>query len=83
MTLILFSEEQMDAIIGRTYSTLGIKRSYEEDPILIGPNQNMYRQNKMSKDKRDLLHLKDMYYLTDSALKAIFQYVRTKKIFFL
>ncbi|CAF4317829.1 unnamed protein product, partial [Rotaria magnacalcarata] len=29
------------------------------------------------KDKRDLLHLKDAYYLTDCALNAIFQYMRT------
>ncbi|CAF4240426.1 unnamed protein product [Rotaria sordida] len=30
-----FCEEEIDAIIGRTYSTRGIKRSYEEDPISI------------------------------------------------
>ena len=39
----------------------------------------VYRHNKISKDKRDLLHLKDTYHLTDSAFKAIFQYVRNKK----
>ncbi|CAF5171095.1 unnamed protein product, partial [Rotaria magnacalcarata] len=71
-----FSEEKIDAIIGRTYTTRGVKRSYEEDPILIEPKRNKYRQNKMIKDKRDLLHLKDTYYLTDAALKAIFEYVQ-------
>ncbi|CAF3288681.1 unnamed protein product [Rotaria socialis] len=74
-----FSEEEIDAIIGRTYTTRGVKRSYEEDPILIEPKRNKYRQNKMIKDKRDLLHLKDTYYLTDAALKAIFEYVQSKK----
>ncbi|CAF1571574.1 unnamed protein product, partial [Adineta steineri] len=77
-----FSEEEIDAIIGRTYTTRGIKRSYEEDPIVIEPNKNKYRQNKMIKDKRDLLHLKDTYYLTDAALKAIFGYVQSKKKIF-
>ncbi|CAF3972457.1 unnamed protein product, partial [Rotaria magnacalcarata] len=72
-----FSEEEIDAIIGRTYTTRCVKRSYEEDPILIEPKRNKYRQNKMTKDKRDLLHLKDTYYLTDTALKAIFEYVQT------
>ncbi|CAF4093686.1 unnamed protein product, partial [Rotaria magnacalcarata] len=72
-----FSEEEIDAIIGRTYTTRGVKRSYEEDPILIEPKRNKYRQNKMIKDKRDLLHLKDTHYLTDAALKAIFEYVQT------
>ncbi|CAF4485339.1 unnamed protein product, partial [Rotaria magnacalcarata] len=71
-----FSEEEIDAIIGRTYTTRGVKRSYEEDPILIEPKRNKYRQNKMIKDKRDLLHLKDTHYLTDAALKAIFEYVQ-------
>ncbi|CAF5216406.1 unnamed protein product, partial [Rotaria magnacalcarata] len=71
-----FSEEEIDAIIGRTYTTRCVKRSYEEDPILIEPKRNKYRQNKMTKDKRDLLHLKDTYYLTDTALKAIFEYVQ-------
>ncbi|CAF1657195.1 unnamed protein product [Rotaria magnacalcarata] len=74
-----FSEEEIDAIIGRTYTTRGVKRSYEEDPILIEPKRNKYRQNKMIKDKRDLLHLKDTHYLTDAALKAIFEYVQSKK----
>jgi len=74
-----FSVQEMDAIIGRTYSTRGVKRSYEEDPIIVEPNQNMYRRNRMIKDKRDLLHLKDTYYLTDAALNAIFQYVRSKR----
>ena len=77
-----FSVEEMDAIIGRTYDTRGIKRSYEEDPISVEPNRNVYRQNKLATDKRDLLHLKDTYYLTDSALRAIFQYVRSKKKLF-
>ncbi|CAF1492503.1 unnamed protein product [Rotaria sp. Silwood1] len=74
-----FNETEMDAIIGRTYSTRGVKRTYEEDPISVEPNQNMYRRNKMTKDKRDLLHLKDTYHLTDAALNAIFQYVRSHK----
>jgi hypothetical protein len=74
-----FSAEEIDAIIGRTYDTRGIKRSYEEDPILVEPNQNRYRRNKIEKDKRDLLHLKDTYFLTDAALNAIFQYVRSKR----
>ena len=77
-----FSEEEIDAIIGRTYNTRGVKRSYEEDPIVIEPNQNKFRQNKITKDKRDLLHLKDTYYLTDAALKAIFEYVQSKKKLF-
>ncbi|CAF4777851.1 unnamed protein product, partial [Rotaria sp. Silwood2] len=74
-----YSIEEIDAIIGPTYITRGVKRSYEEDPILVEPNKNMHRQNKIKKDKRDLLHLKDTYHLTDSALNAIFQYVRSKK----
>lgn len=77
-----FSEEEMDAIIGRTYTTRGIKRSYEEDPIVIESKQNRYRQNKMDKDKRDLLHLKDTYCLTDAALKAIYEYIKSKKKLF-
>ncbi|CAF1547595.1 unnamed protein product [Adineta ricciae] len=77
-----FSEEEIDAIVGRTYTTRGVKRSYEEDPIVVEPNRNMYRHNKMMKDKRDLLHLKDTHYLTDSALKAIVQYVQSKKKLF-
>ncbi|CAF1539235.1 unnamed protein product [Adineta ricciae] len=74
-----FDADELDAIIGRTYSTRGVKRTYEEDPISIEPNRNMYRRNQTSKDKRDLLHLKDTHHLTDSALKAIFQYVQSKK----
>ena len=74
-----FSEADMDAIIGRTYETRGVKRSYEEDTISIEPNRNMYRRIKQSNDKRDLLHLKDTNHFTDAALKAIFQYVKSKK----
>ncbi|CAF0854002.1 unnamed protein product [Adineta steineri] len=74
-----FDSDDLDAIIGRTYTTRGIKRSYEEDPISIEPNRNMYRRNKILTDKRDLLHLKDTYHFTDSALKAIFQYIQSKK----
>ena len=74
-----FDSDDLDAIIGRTYITRGIKRTYKEDPISIKPNRNMYRHNKISKYKRDLLHLKDTYHLTDSAFKAIFQYVQNKK----
>ncbi|CAF1523529.1 unnamed protein product, partial [Rotaria sordida] len=71
-----FSEEETDAIIGRTYSTRGIKRSYEEDPISVEPNKNIQRRNKIIKDERDLLHLKDTYHLTDSAFNAIFKYIQ-------
>ena len=46
------------------------------------PNQNEFRQNKMIKDKRDLFHSKDNYYLTDTALKAICEYVPSKKNLF-
>ncbi len=35
-------------------------------PISVEPNQNMYRRNKIEKDKRDLL-LEDTYHITDSA----------------
>ncbi|CAF3860367.1 unnamed protein product [Rotaria sordida] len=74
-----FSAAEIDAIIGRTYTTRGIKRSYEEDSIAIEPNRNKYREIKLSKDKRDLLHLKDTYHLTDSAFNAIFQFIKSKK----
>ena len=74
-----YSVEEIDAIIGRTYDTRGIKRTYEEDPISIEPSPNMYTLNKISKDKRDLLHLKDSYHLTDSAFNAIFQYIQGKR----
>ena len=74
-----FSAEEIDSIIGRTYCTRGIKRSYEEDSVSVEPNQNMYRQKKTMKDKRDLLHLKDAYQLTDTAFNAIFQYIRNKR----
>ncbi|CAF3894026.1 unnamed protein product, partial [Rotaria sp. Silwood1] len=67
-----FCEEEIDAIIGRTYNTRGVKRSYEEDPISVEPNKNIQRRNKIIKDQRDLLHLKDTYPLTDSAFNAIF-----------
>ena len=73
------SVEEIDAIIGRTYTTRGVKRSYVEDPVSIEPNQNMYKKSKMTKDKRDLLHLKDTYHLTDSAFNAIFQYIRNNR----
>ena len=75
----LYSDAEIDSIIGRTYTTRGVKRFYEEDPILVEPNQNMYRRNKIIKDKRDLLHLKDTYHLTGSAFNAIFQFIRSKK----
>jgi hypothetical protein len=52
---------------------------YEEDSIPIEPNQNKYRQTKRLKDKRDLLHLKDTYHLTDSAFNAIFHFIQSKK----
>ena len=39
----------------------------------------MYKQKKTMKDKRDLLHLKDAYQLTDTAFNAIFQYIRSKR----
>ena len=74
-----FGAEEIDSIIGRTYSTRGIKRSYEEDSVSVELNQNMYRQKKTMKDKRDLLHLKDAYQLTDTAFNAIFQYIRNKR----
>jgi hypothetical protein len=74
-----FSEVEIDSIIGRTYTTRGIKRSYEEDSISVEPNRNVYRQNKQIKDKRDLLHLKDTYHLTDCAFNAIFQFIQSKK----
>ncbi|CAM4813177.1 unnamed protein product [Rotaria magnacalcarata] len=74
-----FTVEEMDAIIGRTYSTRGVKRSYEEDPILVEPNKNRHRQNKMIENQRDLLHLKDTDHLTDCAFNAIFQFIRSKR----
>ena len=74
-----FSVEEMDAIVGRTYVTRGVKRSYEEDSISIESNQNIYRRNKMIKVKRDLLHLKDSYHLTDCAFNAIFRFIRSKR----
>jgi hypothetical protein len=69
----------MDNIIGRIYTTRGVKRSYEEDFISIEPNRNSYRQIKQIKDKRDLLHLEDTYHLTDCAFNTIFQFIRSKK----
>ncbi|CAF2158076.1 unnamed protein product [Rotaria magnacalcarata] len=74
-----FSVEEMDAIIGRTYSARGVKRSYEEDPILVERNKNRHRQNKVIENQRDLLHLKDTYHLTDCAFNAIFQFIRSKR----
>ncbi|CAF1376509.1 unnamed protein product, partial [Rotaria sordida] len=74
-----FSAAEIDTIIGRTYTTRGIKRSYEADSIAIEPNRNKYREIKLSKDKRDLLHLKDTYHLTDGAFNAIFQFIKSKK----
>ena len=74
-----FSAEEIDSIIGRIYSTRDIKRSYEEGSVLVEPNQNMYRQKKTMKDKRDLLHLKDAYQLTDTAFNATFRYIRNKR----
>ena len=35
-----FSTAEIDAIIGHTYTTRGVKRSYEEDSIPIEPNRN-------------------------------------------
>ncbi len=46
-----FSVEEMNTIIDRTYNTRGVRHSYKEDPISIEPNQNMYRRNKIEKDK--------------------------------
>ena len=74
-----FSVADIDAIIGRTYTTRGIKRSYEEDSIPIEPNRNKYRETKICRDKRDLLYLKDTYHLTDSAFNAVYQFVKSKK----
>ncbi len=56
-----------------------IKRLYEEDPILVEGDQNVCRQSKIEQDKRDFLHLKDTHFVTDSAMNAIFQYVRSKR----
>ncbi|CAF4416023.1 unnamed protein product [Rotaria sp. Silwood2] len=72
-------EVEMDSIVGRTYATRGVKRSYVEDSISIEPDRNLYRLNKEMKDKRDLLHLKDTYHLTDSAFNAIFHFIQNKK----
>ena len=35
-----FSTAEIDAIIGHTCTTRGVKRSYEEDSIQIEPNRN-------------------------------------------
>lgn len=78
-----YSDVDMDAIIGRTYETRGLKRSYEEDSFSI--DSNLIIENQFSNkfvEKRDLLHLKDTYNLTDAALKAIFQYVETRREIF-
>ncbi|CAF1658774.1 unnamed protein product, partial [Rotaria magnacalcarata] len=72
-------QDSPDQILGRTYSTRGVKRSYEEDPILVEPNKNRHRHNRMIEDQRDLLHLKDTYHLTDSAFNAIYQFIRSKR----
>ena len=74
-----FSAADIDAIIGPIYVTRGIKRSYEEDSVSIEPNRNKYRKEKISKEKRELLHLKDSHHLTDSAFNAIFQFIKEKK----
>lgn len=74
-----FSVDEIDAIIGRTYSTRGVKRCYEEDSISVEHKQNTYWRDKVIEDKRDLLHLKDTYNLTDCAFNAIFQYIRSKR----
>lgn len=42
-----FDAEKIDAVIGRTYDTRGIKHNYEEGPISILPSRNIYRQNKI------------------------------------
>ena len=78
-----YSDVDMDAIIRRTYETRGVKRSYEEDSFSIDSNLSIENQfaNKFL-EKRDLLHLKDTYNLTDAALRAIFQYVETRKKIF-
>lgn len=73
------TEEILNKIIGRTYETRGVKHSYEEDPISIDIVQNKRRKLKKMKDKRDLLHLKDTFHLSDSALNAIFRYIQQKK----
>ena len=74
-----FSVEEMDAIIRQNYSTRGVKRCYEEDPLRVVPNKNIYWRDQMIKDKRDLLQLKDAYCLTDCAFNAIFQYIQSKR----
>jgi hypothetical protein len=74
-----FSVDEIDAIIGRTYSTRGVKRCYEEDSISVDHKQNTYWRDKVIEDKRDLLHLKDTYNLTDCAFNAIFQYIQSKR----
>ncbi|CAF1251246.1 unnamed protein product [Rotaria sordida] len=73
------SETELDNIIGRTYTTRGLKRSYVEDSISIEPPRNIYRRIKQMKDKRDLLHLKDTYHLTDSAFNAVVNFIRRTK----
>ena len=77
-----YSVADIDAIIGRTYTTRCIKRSYEEDSISIEPNRNRYRERKACQDKRDLLFLKDAYHLTDSAFNAVHQFIKSKKKFY-
>ncbi|CAF4221972.1 unnamed protein product [Rotaria magnacalcarata] len=72
-------EEEIEAKIGRVYTTRGIKRSYVEDPISIEPRKNMHRHNKIIKDQRDLLYIKDAYHITDSAFNAIIKYAQSDR----
>ena len=78
----ILSEAEMDSIIGRSYKTRGLKRSYVEDPISIEPDRNSYRKNREKQYKRELLHLKDTYHLTDCAFNAIVNFVQSKKKLF-
>jgi hypothetical protein len=65
----------MGAIFGRTYKTRGVRRFYREDSISIEPHWNVYHRIRTNWDRRDLLYLKDTNHLTDSAVKAIVQYI--------
>lgn len=73
------SEEILYNIIGRMYNTRGVKHCYEEDPISTDVVRDKRRKLKKMQDKRDLLHLKDTFHLSDTALNAIFQYIQQKK----
>ena len=76
------TDDFFDRVIGRTYLTRGVKRDYKEDDDSSDNDRLRQREERKIQEKRTLLHLKDTFHLTDSAMKALFNYVQSKKKFF-